>query len=251
MIAMTTSSSISVKARRVSGERGTGMVLSGAGTDWPRGKAWSSSRRTRSSRPARMLEAEASPGAPERPYSGSRVGRSRTPSREPWLAVALLSGDLLAYSGGPAPDSHRLPARHSCRAPFGCGGSVYGPGVADVKDPALDIRRTPSASVGPTIGIEFIMSMYCVTPGRQPRFRDRAGSRDAGNSPDDRLAHPPTGAISLVRPTRPGTPAIAPVDGQSAAPCYHPRPGEAARAIRVAEAIEAGIGSTSTTRPLA
>lgn len=31
-------------------------------------------------RPARMLEAEASPGAPERPYSGSRVKQSRTPS---------------------------------------------------------------------------------------------------------------------------------------------------------------------------
>src|SRR4029077_15506453 len=60
----------------------------------------------------RMLEAEASLGAPERPCSGSRVKRSRTPSHEPSLAVAFLSGNLLAYSGGPAPESHRLPVQH-------------------------------------------------------------------------------------------------------------------------------------------
>src|SRR5271166_264233 len=67
----------------------------------------------RSSRPALMLEAEASPGVPERPYSGLRVERSRTPSHEPKLAVAFLSGDLLAYSGGPAPEFHRLPVQRS------------------------------------------------------------------------------------------------------------------------------------------
>ena len=70
-------------------------------------------RGTRNGRPARMPEAEASSGVPERPYSGSRVERSRTPSREPALAVAFLSGDLLAYSGGPAPESHRLPVQYS------------------------------------------------------------------------------------------------------------------------------------------
>ena len=87
------------------------MVLSGA---WSVGLAERHRRATRGrgGRPARMLEAEASPGAPERPCSGSRVKRSRTPSREPSLAVAFLSGDLLAYSGGPAPESHRLPVQH-------------------------------------------------------------------------------------------------------------------------------------------
>src|SRR5262249_46317338 len=96
-------------------------------------------------RPARMLEAEASPGAPERPYSGSRVGRSRTPSRGPSPAVAFVSGDLLAYSGGPAPDSHRLPVRPTGRTPIECVGRVYGPDSADVKDSSRILlpRRGP------------------------------------------------------------------------------------------------------------
>src|SRR5262249_28233379 len=103
------------------GGRGTMKVLSGASTDGPRGKAWVGRARTYGHRPARMLEAEASPGAPKRPYSGSRVVRPRTPSRGRLPAVAVMSGDLLAYSGGPAPDSHRLPARPIGRAPFECG----------------------------------------------------------------------------------------------------------------------------------
>lgn len=54
---------------------------------------------------------------PARPYSDSRVERSdqRLPMKR--IHSDINAGDLLAYSGGPVPDSHRLPVRLGNRTP--------------------------------------------------------------------------------------------------------------------------------------
>src|SRR5206468_9349235 len=58
-------------------------------------------------------------------WLASRAVTGRLPAGTCRPAVAWLSGDLLAYSGGPAPESHRLPVRHSGRTPDGCLCGVY------------------------------------------------------------------------------------------------------------------------------
>ena len=96
MIAMTTSSSISVK-RGSTGRRArgglTGRVLSGAGGVRPRGKASAQPRGRARRCPARMLEAEASPGSPDQAvfWLASRSVPGRLPASLS-LAVALCPG---------------------------------------------------------------------------------------------------------------------------------------------------------------